>query len=47
MRTHKAGRWVVGVFVVAAVAFGALGIGSHRALDEADWTAPVSQVVAR
>jgi hypothetical protein len=47
MRTHRAGRWVVGVFVVAAVAFGALGIGGHRTVDENDWTAPVSQVVAR
>jgi hypothetical protein len=47
MRTHKAGRWVVGVFVLAAVAFSALGVGSHRSLEEWDWSAPVSQFVAR
>jgi hypothetical protein len=47
MRNHRAGRWVVGVFVLAAVAFGVLGVGSHGTSNEADWTAPVSQVVAR
>jgi hypothetical protein len=38
---------VVGVFVIAAVVFGVIGVGSSRTLDETDWTAPVSQVVAR
>ena len=47
MRTHKAGRWVVGVFMLAAVALGALGVGSHSTLSEYDWAAPVSQFVAR
>jgi hypothetical protein len=47
MRTHKAGRWVVGVFVVAAVALGIAGVGSHRTASDFDWTAPVGQFVAR
>ena len=48
MKTRRVGRWVVVCFVLAAVAFGALGVGSHRTLsDDIDWTAPVSQFVAR
>jgi hypothetical protein len=47
MRTHRAGRWVVGVFIVAAVAIGALGVGSRLTTQEVDWTAPASQFVAR
>jgi len=38
---------VVGVFILAAVALGTLGVGSYRTLDEWDWSAPVSQFVAR
>ena len=47
MRTHKVGRWVVGVFVLAVVSFGIAGIGSGKTLSEYDWQAPVSQFVAR
>jgi hypothetical protein len=47
MRTHRASRWVVGVLVVAAVAFGIAGVGSHRTASDWDWTAPVGQFVAR
>lgn len=47
MRTHRAGRWLVGVFVVAAVAFGVIAGGAGRTLSEYDWTAPISHFVAR
>jgi hypothetical protein len=38
---------VVGVFVIAAVAFGLIGVGSPRTASDFDWTAPVGQFVAR
>jgi hypothetical protein len=47
MMNHKAGRWLVGVFVVATMAFGVVGVGSGRTLSEYEWNAPVSQFVAR
>lgn len=47
MRTHKTGRWVVGLFVLAAVTFGLAGVGSPRTASDWDWNAPVSQFVAR
>lgn len=48
MKAHKAGRWVAGVLMLAAVALGAVvGSQSHQTTSEWEWTAPASQIVAR